>query len=105
MKNNDSLAKFLAENIEKENIISKIFMLFDVDSIQKCQLNPSELDNLIKKFNENDECDLSILAEIITFLKGEQKDIENKENELIQKIKSHIDVVMLHIQLNLSDLQ
>ena len=53
MKNNCSLTKFLAENIEKENIISEVFKLFNVDCITRCQFNPSVLDNLIKKFNEN----------------------------------------------------
>jgi len=91
MKNNCSLTKFLAENIEKENIISEVFKLFNVDCITRCQFNPSVLDNLIKKFNENDECDISILEEIITFIKGEQKKAENQENELFINIIDYID--------------
>jgi hypothetical protein len=52
-KGNYSLATFLAEHIEKENIISELFKLFNVDCITRCQFNPSVLDNLIKEFNEN----------------------------------------------------
>ncbi len=91
MKNNCALAVFLAEHTEKEKIISEIFKLFNVDCIKRCQFNPSALDNLIKKFNDNNECDISVLEEIITFIKSEQQEIQNKENELIQTIMSHID--------------
>ncbi|MBE5761485.1 MAG: helix-turn-helix domain-containing protein [Clostridiales bacterium] len=91
MKNIFTLANYLAENIEKENIISELFDLFNVDCMKRCQLNPSELDRLIRKFNEGNDCDISVLADIITFIKGEQKSIENKENELIRTIQSHID--------------
>ena len=91
MKKNCVLAKFLTENIEKENIISEVFKLFSVDCITRCQFEPTVLDNLIKEFNENDECDISILEEIITFIKGEQKNAKNRENELFLNIKDYID--------------
>lgn len=90
MKNNSVLAKFLSENVEKENIISEVFKLFNVDCITRCQFAPSELDSLIKAFNENDKCDISVLEEIITFIKGEQKNTENQEKELILKIRTYI---------------
>ena len=91
MKKNYMVAKFLTENIEKENIISEVFKLFSVDCITRCQFEPTVLDNLIKEFNENDECDISILEEIITFIKGEQKNAKNRENELFLNIKDYID--------------
>lgn len=91
VKNNYSLATLLVEQFEKENIISEVFKLFNVDCIKRCQLNPSVLDGLIKKFNQNSECDISVLEEIISFIKSEQKDAEDKENELIRTIRSHID--------------
>ena len=53
MKNNYALATFLIEYTEKQNIISEAFKPFNVDCIKRCQLNPSVLDDLIKKFNEN----------------------------------------------------
>lgn len=95
MKNEYSLAKDLAENTEKDNIISKLFTQFKSDCIQKCQLNTSALDNLIKQFNEKDTCDLSILEEIITSIKSEQKNIEIEETDLIRTIKSHLDETLM----------
>lgn len=91
MKNNYALAAFFAENTLKENIIPEIFKLFNIDCIKRCQLNPSVLDKLINEFNKNDVCDISILEKIITFIKSEQKEYQNKENELILKIRSYID--------------
>ncbi len=90
MKNNSILAAFLAEHIEKENIICELFKLFSVDCITRCQFNPSVLDSLIKRFNENDGVDLAILEEIIIFIKSEQKDAKNKEKELVQRIRAYI---------------
>lgn len=90
-KCNCSLANFLAECIEKENIIAEVFKLFNIDCIKKCSLNPSTLDSLIKKFNETDGCDILVLEEIIAFIKSDLKETEKKENELVGKIKSYID--------------
>lgn len=91
MENNCALAKFLTENIEKENIISEVSKLFNMDCLARCQFDPSVLDSLINNFNENDECDISLLEEIITFIKSEHKEIQNKKNELLQAIKKYID--------------
>lgn len=90
-KSNYSFAAYLAENVVKENIISEIFKNFNVDCITRCQLNPSTLDNLIKKFNECDGIDISVIDEIITFIKTEQQDVKSKEKELLQSIKTYID--------------
>ena len=90
-KGNYSLATFLAEHIEKENIISELFKLFNVDCITRCQFNPSVLDNLIKEFNENEDIDVSVLETIIAFIKSEHKDSKNREKELLQTIKAYID--------------
>lgn len=96
MKKNSTLATFLTEYVEKENIISELFKLFNIDCIKRCQLNPSVMDDLINRFNENDECDISVLEDIIAFIKSGQKDIENEENELFQEIKTHIDKTFMH---------
>jgi len=90
MKNSSALATFLAERVEKENIISEVFKLFQVDCIARCQLNPSFLDGLIKRFNESDFVDVEVLEEIITFIKSEQKDAQSKEKELLQRIKAYV---------------
>lgn len=93
MKNNKNylLAAFLAEHIEKENIVSELFKLFDIDCLERCHFEPSVLDSLINRFNENAECDISVLEEFIEFIKFKQKDIKNKENELIKTIQSYVD--------------
>ncbi len=91
MKNNREFAVFLSEHIEKENIISEIFNVFDVDCVKRCAFNPCELDSLINEFNQKNECDVSVLEKIIAFIKSEQKDAEDKENQLYRKIKAYID--------------
>ncbi len=91
MKNNCALATFLAERVEKENIISEVFNLFNVDCVTRCQINPSVLDNLVKRFNESEGVDVSLLEEIITFIKSEQKDTKNKEKELLKSIREYVN--------------
>ena len=91
MKNNCVLSAFLAEHVEKENIISEVFSLFNVDCITRCQINPSVLDDLVKRFNESNGVDIALLEEIITFIKSEQKDAQSKEKELLKCIREFIN--------------
>ncbi|MBQ9975605.1 MAG: hypothetical protein IJP16_03770 [Clostridia bacterium] len=60
MKSSCALAAFLAERVEKESIISEVFSLFNVDCITRCQINPSVLDNLVRRFNESEGVDAEL---------------------------------------------
>lgn len=79
-----------AENIEKENIISTIFDYFRLDCLEKCNINPTQLDDHIRKFNERVDCDIDILESIIDVIKTSQECSFNKENDLIKIICSYI---------------
>lgn len=88
--NSRNIAMLFAENTEKENIISSIFDNFRLDCLERCNINPSQLDDLIRKFNEIVDCDIDILASIIDVIKTSQKSSLNKENELIKSVVSYI---------------
>ncbi len=88
--NSRNLAMLFAENIEKENIISTIFDYFRLDCLEKCNINPTQLDDHIRKFNERVDCDIDILASIIDVIKTSQECSFNKENDLIKIICSYI---------------
>lgn len=79
-----------AENIEKEKIISTIFDYFRLDCLERCNINPTQLDDHIRKFNERVDCDIDILASIIDVIKTSQECLFNKENDLIKIICSYI---------------
>lgn len=86
-----SLAEFLSKNVEKEDIITEIFKLFDIDCLERAHFTPSALDKLIKSFNEKNECDTAILEEIISLIKSGRESTQMKENELIKEIYAYID--------------
>lgn len=88
--NSRNLAMLFAENIEKENIISTIFDYFRLDCLERCNINPTQLDDHIRKFNERVDCDIDILASIIDVIKTSQECSFNKENDLIKIICSYI---------------
>ena len=67
------LACFIAENVEKDNIISEIFELFKIDCLERCGFNPSEFDGMIEEFNSKSECDVALLEKIISFIKSGQE--------------------------------
>ena len=91
MKNTRALAEYLALNLNKEEIIPEIMRLFNLDCLQRCFLNPSQLDALIRSFCEGEESDPAALAGIIDFIKAGQAETQNRENELIRTIKAYID--------------
>ena len=85
------LAVFLSENIDKDEIISELFKIFNVNCIDRCVGDPAVLDALIQKFNNSDECDVSLLNEIITIIRETQLQARFKEDGLISKIITYID--------------
>lgn len=86
MLNSCDFAAFLAENINKENVIPAIFDYFRLDCFERCNINPLKLDGLIKKFNETDGFNADIIAQIIDLIKNGKADAANKENELVKNI-------------------
>lgn len=90
-KNTQLLADYLTKNLPKDEIIPEIFRLFSVDCLQRCSLDPSCMDALIKRFQEGEESNPSALAEIIDFIQTNQKDTRNKENEMVKAIVSCLD--------------
>ncbi len=87
---NYKLADFFATNFEKNNIISAIFDHFRLDCLDRCNINPSRLDELIRKFNETEDCNVDVIASIIDIIKTGQACSLNKENEIINKIVSYV---------------
>ncbi len=85
------LAKFFIDNNEKENIMESVFKFFRLDCLERSYINPAFLDEHIRKFEEQEKCDIEALTKIIDVVKQGQKGAINKENELIQKIVSYID--------------
>ncbi len=77
-KESHSLATFLAEHTQKENIIPEIFRFFNIDCLEKCNMNPTDFDNLIIKFIDNEKCDISALEDIISFIKSNQQNANFK---------------------------
>ena len=90
MSNNNlssrDLAKLFIENTEKDTVIATVFNHFRLDCIERCNINPSELDELIKKFYQSEICDVEIITSIIDTIKSGQTTSLNKENELIRSV-------------------
>lgn len=82
MDHND-LAAFIAEHTEKENIIPAVFVFFSLDCMERCNVNSSYLDELIRQFESSKECDIKLLAAIIEEIRVGKKNTKKKENELI----------------------
>ena len=70
--NNRDLAMIFAENEEKENIIAAIFNHFRLDCLNRCNINPSQLDELIRNFDQCETCDIEILSSIIDIIRTEK---------------------------------
>ncbi|MBO5019987.1 MAG: helix-turn-helix transcriptional regulator, partial [Clostridia bacterium] len=88
--NNRGLAKLLLSNTEKGDVIATVFDSFQLDCLERCNINPSQFDELIRKFNDTDNCDIDILTSIIDMIKTDKANSLNKENELIQTITTSI---------------
>lgn len=88
--NAKDLAMFFAANEEKKNIIAAIFNHFRLDCLNRCNINHSYLDELIRKFEQSEICDVEIISSIISVIITGQTDLLNKENELIKNVVSYI---------------
>lgn len=88
--NNRKLAAFLAENTEKEKIIAAVFDFFKLDCLERCNMNPSGLDEMIRRFDSAPECDIELLASIIETVQIGKESAKKKQNELIRKIVAYI---------------
>ncbi|MBQ4574904.1 MAG: helix-turn-helix domain-containing protein [Clostridia bacterium] len=97
--NNRDLAVFFAGNTEKDNIIAAIFDHLRLDCLERCNINSSHLDELIRKFNESDACDIDLITSIIDTIKTGKANSLNKENELIKKI---VSCVLEHLMEEIS---
>ena len=83
---NRELAACFIENHAKDAIVSAVFDHFKLDCLERCHINPSRLDRLIKEFLAGDRCDVEILTAIIDLIKTGQVNFSNKENDLVRKI-------------------
>lgn len=88
--NTRDLAMFFAQNEEKDNIISAIFNHFRLDCLERCNINPSQLDELIRKFCQSETCDVEIITSIIDMIRMGQEISSNKEKELVKSIESYV---------------
>ena len=79
--NNRDFAKLLLSNNEKEDIIATIFDYFQLDCLERCNINPSQFDELVREFNDTDNCDIDILTSIIDMIKTGKASSLNKEND------------------------
>lgn len=104
------LALFFISNKEKDDVIAAIFEFFRLDCIERCNINPSQLDELINKFYQTQPCNAKIITQIIDIIKAGQESALNKENELIKEvvlyIKNHltfdISIEQISKELNIS---
>ena len=85
------LARLFIEKNNKENIISELFNFFGVDCIARCSIDPCILDKLVSDFEQSDETDANVLAEIIKLMHEAKGDSKNKERELTEEIKSFVN--------------
>lgn len=87
LKTYDLAMLFLKSN-ERDSVISAVFDFFKLDCIERCYINPSKLDELIRKFNVAEECSADVLTEIIEVIREGQKSGAKKEDGLINDIKN-----------------
>lgn len=84
------LAKLFFEKSKKEKIIADLFDFFEFNCLERCNVNPDDLDNKIKAFENSDYGDLVILAEIIELIKSGKDVSKKQEAALVQNIKNYI---------------
>ena len=85
-----ALVNFFVQNMEKESMISGIFDFFRLDCLERCNVDPERLDELIRQFDSCEVCDTELLAEIIETVKVGRESAQKKENELIKSIVTYI---------------
>lgn len=84
------LADLFLQKSEKEKIMAEVFDFFKFDCIERCNVNPVEMDNKIRVFEQSGCNDRELLAQIIGIIKN-GKDISRKnEDALVIRIKDYI---------------
>lgn len=84
------LAALFLKKSQKEKIIADLFDFFEFNCLERCNINPEELDHKIRAFEYSDYSDSAILAEIIGLIKNGKDVSKKKEEALVQSIKSRI---------------
>lgn len=87
---NENLAAFLSQNIEKDKIIPAVFDFFKFDCTERCHTNSSYLDKLIREFYDSKSCDQQLLTSIIEAVRMGKENAGKLENEIINTIVSYI---------------
>jgi len=87
---NHALAVTIAENTAKESIIAEVFRLLRLNCLERCTLDPANLDTLIRTFENTPDCDTELLTEIIATIRSGQEADQKKENILIQSVVSYV---------------
>ena len=87
---NHALAVTIAENTAKESIIAEVFRLLRLNCLERCTLDPANLDTLIRTFENTPDCDAELLTEIIATIRSGQEADQKKENILIQSVVSYV---------------
>ena len=84
------LAELFFKKSEKEKIMAEVFNFFEFDCIERCNVNPVELDSKIRSFEQTGYNDCELLAEIIGIIKNGKNASEKNEEALVIKIKNYV---------------
>lgn len=87
---NRAIAEYLIENTEKDDVIMTVFEYFQLDCLERINIDLPALDAEIAAFHKAEGCDIEILTSIIDIVKAGKAYTRNKENELIQSVVSYI---------------
>ena len=93
------LARLFLEKNEKEQIISEVFRFFAFDCLERCSVNPDELDSRIRAFEQNECSDPEALADVIRLIRSGQEGVRKKAQALVKTIQ---DAVSTHLHENMT---
>lgn len=93
------LAGFFISNIEKDSIIPEVFSFFGFDCIQRCGVDPSRLDGLIREFEKAEQPQPDTLAAIIALVREGEAMRKGQELEAVENIRQY---TMEHLTEDLS---
>lgn len=85
-----NLVDYFIEKCEKEKIISEVFDFFSFDCIERCNVNPNEIDAEIREFEQSGYSDRERLAKIIGIIKSGKDVSKRKEEALLLRLKDYI---------------
>ena len=77
---NHALAVYIAEHTDRDSIIAEVFRLLRLNCLERCTLDPTNLDTRIRTFENTPDCDVELLTEIIAILRSGQEADQKKEN-------------------------